>query len=81
MTLFIHAKIVYNSTNDSAAPSGFKWNPACVTWDASGTHYVVTVTYISSHSDTRAPAAVSQWTSHGTSNDYKIHLFISGINL
>ena len=44
MTLFIYAKIVYNSTNNSAAPSGFKWNSACVTWDASGTRYVVTVT-------------------------------------
>ena len=43
-TLFIHAKIVYNSTNNSAAPSGFKWNPPSVTLDASGTHYVVTVT-------------------------------------
>ena len=36
MKLFIHAQIVYNSTNNSAAPSGFKWNPACVTSYASG---------------------------------------------
>ena len=43
-TLLIHAKIVYNSTNNSAAPSRFKWNPTSMTLDTSGTHYVVTVT-------------------------------------
>ena len=43
-TLFIHAKIVYDSTNNSAAPSGFKWNPPSVTFDASGGNVgVVTV--------------------------------------
>ena len=43
MILFIHAKIVYNSTNYSAAPSGSIWN--AVTWtDVSGSEVgVVTV--------------------------------------
>ena len=39
-------------------------------------HTTLSQWHPSCHSDTRAPAAVSQWTSHVTSNDYKILLQI-----